>query len=370
MSMIRPLEREDIDKVAGLYELVMRSGSRNPPPGLAPYFARILLDSPWRDDEIPSLVYAEPNGEIVGFLGVHVRRMLLDGRSIRAACSGPFIVDPKARAKGIFLLLHFLKGAQDFAFTDGANHEAGRIWEKVGGFSSHLSCVRWSRIFRPFQLASTKLSSGSRYGRAAAPFLFLGKPLFSVTDAVARRLPGTMLKPPASPAAAEKLTVSNLLEGSDKVCKKLRLTPEYDEDYLDWLFREMREVRERGALRGFLIRGKNGNALGWYLYYLKPGGVSQAVQIAATSLGIDAVLDHLLQDADRGGSLALQGRVEPSLLAPLAGRKVLLQYADPLALVHTKDPEIHQCLLNGNALMTRLEGDWWMGFHLGPFVRA
>ena len=42
MSAIRPLQKGDLPEVAALFELVMRSGSRRPPPHLADYFGRIL----------------------------------------------------------------------------------------------------------------------------------------------------------------------------------------------------------------------------------------------------------------------------------------------------------------------------------------
>ena len=57
MSRIRPVEPYDLPQVASLFESVMRSGGRTPPPLLAAYFERTLLDNPWADPEIPSLVY-------------------------------------------------------------------------------------------------------------------------------------------------------------------------------------------------------------------------------------------------------------------------------------------------------------------------
>ncbi|MCA1679009.1 MAG: hypothetical protein LC790_08900, partial [Actinobacteria bacterium] len=44
MSGTRPVDRSDLEEIASLYELVMRSGTLEPPPGLAPYLERLLLD--------------------------------------------------------------------------------------------------------------------------------------------------------------------------------------------------------------------------------------------------------------------------------------------------------------------------------------
>ena len=59
MASIRPLERSDLPAVATLYELVARSGSRTPAPGLERYFEKTFFDHPWADPEIPSLVFVD-----------------------------------------------------------------------------------------------------------------------------------------------------------------------------------------------------------------------------------------------------------------------------------------------------------------------
>jgi hypothetical protein len=44
---IRGLRRADLPGACRLYERVLRSGSTQPPPQPADYFARTLLDHPW-----------------------------------------------------------------------------------------------------------------------------------------------------------------------------------------------------------------------------------------------------------------------------------------------------------------------------------
>ena len=109
MSLIRPLERADLPEVAGLYELVARSGRSVPAPGLAPYFERVLLDQPWSDPDIPSLVHLDSDGAIVAFQGSSVRNARYDGRPIKIACAGQLVAHPAARhrAVGALLLLPF-----------------------------------------------------------------------------------------------------------------------------------------------------------------------------------------------------------------------------------------------------------------------
>jgi hypothetical protein len=66
VSSIRPIERADLE---ALFERTMRSGRPEPPPGARRLFERTLLDNPWADSEIPSLVYKAGDGRILGFIG-------------------------------------------------------------------------------------------------------------------------------------------------------------------------------------------------------------------------------------------------------------------------------------------------------------
>jgi hypothetical protein len=113
-----------------------------------------------------------------------------------------------------------------------------------------------------------------------------------------------------------------------------------------------------------LVRDPDGRALGWFVHYLVPGGISPAISVAApdeSSSG--AVLDALFDDARAGGAAAVRGRLEPRLVAPAAARGCLFRYAGQ-ALVHGRDPAVVALSTSRHALLTRLEGEWWMGPHL------
>ena len=87
----------------------------------------LMLDHPWADEELPSLV-AEEGGEIVGFVGVQARRMRMDGRSIRGVCCTHAVVAPDRRggAVGALLLSRVLKGPQDVTWADSATDTVAR----------------------------------------------------------------------------------------------------------------------------------------------------------------------------------------------------------------------------------------------------
>jgi hypothetical protein len=343
--------------VAELFELIVRSGSREPPPGLAKYFERSLLDHPWYDPEIPSLVYVD-EGQIAGFLASYVRRFRFEGRPVRLACSAHLITDPKVRAKaaGAFLMKQFLAGPQEATFTDTASDEMRRIWEGLGGVRSHLACIGWVRIFRPARFAFA-YRSRHRVGSASQP---MTRPA-SVVSRIRRPRAGSVV-------VAEPLSPQVLVQHLPAVTGSLRLYPNYDDEFLDFLFRDMEGARTRGMLVRTLVRDATGDVLGWYVYYLRPGGISQVQQIAAPQRHVEAVLDHLFDDARSKGAAALQGRVEPLLLDSLSRRRCLLHYSGYLALVHARDSELLYAIASGQALMTRMEGEWWMSADSEPFT--
>jgi hypothetical protein len=91
------------------------------------------------------------------------------------------------------------------------------------------------------------------------------------------------------------------------------------------------------------------------------------LQVVAARRGVDRVLDDLFAHARRNGAALLRGRLEPSLVDALARRRCVLRY-NGAALVHSRHPEILRALGAGEALLTRLDGEWWMGHHLEPFA--
>jgi hypothetical protein len=42
--------------------------------------------------------------------------------------------------------------------------------------------------------------------------------------------------------------------------------------------------------------------------------------------------------------------------------------AASLALIHSRNIDLLHAVQSGRALLTRLDGEWWMGHHLEPFL--
>jgi hypothetical protein len=144
------------------------------------------------------------------------------------------------------------------------------------------------------------------------------RPLGSTLDAAARMLRGCRCVCPHSLREREQLTPQALLGRLPSVTSQVSLSPDYDEAFLEWLFAEMASVKSRGSLIGRLVHDGKGRMLGWYLAYLRRGGVCQAIQVAAVDRAMQQVFDH---EAWRYGGSVLRGRLEPRLFEPVWQRR-------------------------------------------------
>jgi hypothetical protein len=355
MTEVRPLARAEIPELAKLYRFVDNSDWRIPPSEVPGWLERTLFDDPWADPEIPTLVHVDGSGEITGFIASHVRRMRFDQHTIRLAAGGPLIVHPRdrPRAVGPRLWRQYLAGPQRLTITDGASDEMRQIFELIGGQMLHPSSMAWARVFRPFSFM------GHRVLRFRPRAEALGARVWPAVDRLAANTVKYFGDPQSGGTSTEPLTPELLLEHLPVVTRSLRLFPAYDEPYLKWLFAELHHNRTWGEPVRRLVRDGHGRVLGWYVYFLLHGQGCQIVHVAATDRHAGDVLDALFADAVEHGGAGVQGRVEPRLLAALAQRGCLFRFS-ARSLVHSRDPELLAVLAAGQALLTRLEGDWWM----------
>lgn len=357
MSAIRPFERGDLEQVAALYELVMRSGSKTPAPGLAPYLARMLFDQPWADPEIPSLVSVDSRDRIVGFQGSSVRRALFDGRPIRIGCAGQLMSHPdvRHRAAGALLFRTYLRGSQDLTITDTAGEPMRRIGIAMGMQMLHLSCIEWVRVLRPARYAQLLLRE-RRGGRTRSS---RANGVLAAVDAGVTRLSRLAAPPSAPDVVAEPFTVASMMEHLPIVTSRTRLHLDYDERYLKWVLSELEHVTGLGRPVTRVVRDHGGRVLGWYAYFLLRHGSARVLAVAAPDRDVGRVLDHLLHDAWSGGAAAVQGRLEPRLVDPVARRHCATVYRGG-SLAHARDKEIIGAITSGDSLLTRLDSEWWL----------
>jgi len=363
---IRELQIDDLPSVARLWDVVEHDGTgRTHAKRLVEFLRQTLFESPWVDPELPSLVASE-GSEIVGFLGSNVRRMRFEGRPLRMACSAHLLAHPRVRAQavGARLLHTYLDGPQELTITDGANELVRKMWEGLGGTTVHASCLSFIQPLRPGQLAIHRLGRSRRL----KPLGLALRPAATLLD----RFPAQFVSQPDgrsdTGATSERLTPASLLEQLPSVTAGIRVVPDYDSGYLTWLFEALDDSArreplwpervERGGLWAELVRTSSGVA-GWYVCQLHKGGFCRVLQFAAPERKAAVVLDRLRRGALEMGAAGIYGRLEPRLVGPLSEQRTLLQLSPGRLLVTARDDAVVDAIVRGDALLTRMDGEWW-----------
>jgi len=358
---IRKFTEEDIPQVADLHRRVFCVADQPSPELLQAYreyLSEVYLANPASGAGCESLVY-DDGGSIGGFLGVVPFAMCLDGRSLHARMSSQFIVDPGRRGLvGVSLLRCFLKGPQDLSLADEANSDARSICQSLGGRFSSLFSMRWIYPLRPFRLGARLLLRKQR--RLEAAVIPAITPLTAPLDKLASRFFVNISRNPTR-FVEEDLTADGLAACLQDLPKSV-LRPAHDSRSIAWLFERAARLQTHGSIRKVLLRTETGAVAGWYVYYLNPGRLSEVIQLYTRPRFGDAVLDHLFENAWRGGAAGLHGRLEPCMMDALSKKRCLFHCGPQWVLIHARDPELIRRFDRGETFYSRMDGEWCLRF--------
>lgn len=367
MNFIRSFTKEDIPAVAALFHKVYLAGdpahAKSTLGAIGAVFDEIFLRNPWYDKSLSSLVCEGADGAILGFIGITPRRMIIKGRPILAVVSAHLMLEPdrQSRLAGVRLLQQFLSGPQELSLTDFANDLGRKIWDGIGGTMSHIHSLQWVKLLRP---SARALSLAAGKLRLPPRLLSIARPLGQLSDAALARMTPHRFHFAPSDLTSKNLDDETLLACISQFGAFYSLRPEYDQLSLAWLLRRAEKINHHGELRKIALCDNSGAIVGWYLYYLKPGGVGEVLQMCARKNHVGSTLDHLFHHAWSNGVELVNGRLEPQLLPALSSRGCYLNCGPPWVMIHARDPEILQAINCGDAFLTRLEGEWCTSYRI------
>jgi hypothetical protein len=357
MGRIRAFRQDDLPEIVRMRRQIFRSTEQPSDASLAAYYQRVFFENPWRDDELPSLVYESPGGRLIGFFGVVPRPMVFHGQPIRAAVGTEFMVDPMERgAAGVHLLERYLQGPQDLSMADRANDSARSLWEGLGGVTALWYSLYWIRPLRSAGYAVCRLES-----RVPRRLGLLLRPAAAVLDACATRLAGAQSYRQSPPGIVEPLDADTLVTALRRVDKR-HLLPSYDSESLRWLLQVLKERVSCGTLQLAQVRDSQEGVLGWFLYYLSSDRCADVVQLAAVARHRSQVFDHLLHHAWQRGAVLTSGRFDAPFVGTLLERGSTFKVARPWTVMHSRHPELVAAVQSGGAFLSRMDCEWWMGF--------
>jgi hypothetical protein len=349
MPEIRAMTTADLRPVIRLLE------TRHPGwKGDERFLRDTVLEHPWADPDLPSLVAVADDGSIVGFIGSQVRRLRFGDRSLRGVVCSHLVVDsgPAAGAAGALLVGRLLRGPQDLTWSDSANDPVVRIWRTFGGRLDHARACDWMLVLRPaswMTSAVRRLARRRPIGRAQIPVAALPAHVI-----VARGRRGDAA---GSPAWSEDAGPGELIAAlGDGTARWRSVSVAHDEEHLDHVFSLIR--RAQGRLICRIVRRQD-NAIGWYAYVQGDGSAARVLHLAAHDRDVDVVFEDLVLDARRSGCFALAGRLEPHLGEALSRRLAVLELARR-PVIHARDPGLAAVLASEDSLLTQLDSEWFV----------
>ena len=354
--MIRPFTHEDLPAFVSLYAEIDAYDPSRSTVGYENFFARVLLDDPeLTDPELPSYVYEDDERGVVGVMGCHPRRYLLGERRLRLACAGPLIVHPDFRPKGIgaTLMRQFAAGAQEMGFNDRSVDSVHAMWRLVGAISDGLASIEWTRTLAPLGQATSRAAR-----RAARRGTVPG------SAAVAKVSRGIGKAGPAAPGegGTEELTHAGLIELLDRLGRQYRLRPDFTPAYLDSIFDLMGKTVLGDTVLRRLVRDEAGRPIGACVAIVARHGTANVQSIVTAPKDARLVLEHLFHDAAAASAVEIAGRCDMAIQAELAGLGCRLRQGQWVT-VRSADQELVNLALSAKALVSRMEGEWWMRPH-------
>ncbi|SDB07685.1 hypothetical protein [Bauldia litoralis] len=359
---VRPCTIEDIPAVARLFRATFTDRLKAGGRPLEVLLRRELFEHPWRDPDLPSLVFAGPDGAVSGFIAVRPLRLLFDGAPVSAAVGGTLMVDKSIGnpVMGARLLRSYLNGVQDLSLSESANEISQVMWEKLGGRTEAAYSMEWLRVIKPAGLA---LASLTRRFRMAA----LLRPFAGVFDWCAARVRANPLRIDATFDEGSDVDAEDLVDALLALSLPYRLRPDWDRDSLLWFVAQASEKERYGPLVCRVVRDRKGGLAGAYLYCVRPGGVAFVLDIFAAPKSAERVVDDLFADAKRRGAVAIRGRVQPEFADLLLRRRAVFLHASSM-VVHARRGDLFAPIHGGEALITGLAGESWSALIGGLFI--
>jgi hypothetical protein len=359
-SQIRPFQREDIPAVAEIHREVFALADRMSASMLdkySVYFDAVFLKPTAGREDLGSLVYEE-DGQITGFIGSALRRMMLNGRPLIARVPTQFVVHPRSRGvTGVKLLQAFFAGPQDFAIADESNSIARTLWMGLGGITCAVESILWSYPLRPWSFGLYALGKLHRPARRLRP---VAGPVAHTLDAItarARLNPFAVNHPASSGTKMDTEALSACLSGM--IDRSLR--PCYDSRSLSWMLERAAHARTKSGIEAVAVKSDSGRIIGWYVFSISTEVICEVLQFHARQGSAGRVFAHLLHHAAQSGATAVAGRLDQSLMDVISQSHCFL-YSGPWMLVQSRNPEITRAFERGDAFFSRLEGEWCLRF--------
>ena len=349
--LLRPFAAADLPEVARLFRHVFQRAGGSPPAALVAHLKDVYLDHPWYDPETPSLVFADADGRIEGFIGVLPLRLRFRGAPLRASVAGALMVRDPARQPmaGARLMRAYMSGPQALSLGDTANWTSKTLWERIGGRTLPLASLEWLSIIRTAGFGVSVLRN-----KLPGPLAALLAPASGLAGLVGRRRTGAPLA-----WSGETVDDETWLSAFAEVTSGFAVTLDPDPVAGRWFLAEAARKKRHGPLYRRVVRDKGGRVIGCYLVYAKRGAVAQTLQLVAQPRQGEAVFASLLGFAAAEGCVGARGQSHPGIMDALFKAGCILRHRGA-TVADTDDAALMQALEAGSAPFGGFFGETWL----------
>src|SRR5262249_205032 len=152
---------------------------------------------------------------------------------------------------GMRLLQRFLSGPQELSIADFANEIGRKVWDGLGGKTSHIHSLQWVKLLRPGACALSSAEAKLPSFRRLSP---IPRRPGQLSDARLGRMGPGRFHISTPDLLHSELDDQTLLALISQFGAFYSMRPEYDLLSLSWLIRRAEKINRRGKLRKIALR--------------------------------------------------------------------------------------------------------------------
>ncbi len=368
ISTIRPFVADDAERVANLFQIVMKSSQAPASAALIDYFIAHYLEGPFVDPDIPSLIYVDPDGTIDGFAGANVQPMLFDGKTIRAVIAGNLMVrdHKKNPMAGARLIRQILTGPQDVTLSETASDETLAMWRQLHGAILDRHSLEYVRVLRPAEFGLDLIATRLGAVRVLMPLMRLVDRAAVKKDEQVRWTGLPLGFKPKAGLVARPVAPEAFADYVKSVLARDAAVPVWSSKELGALVAEAMDKPGWGKPHLCETVTHGGKRIGGFLMHFAGAGPARVVDLFYEKGQAGPVLDAVFIYARDLGATAVEGRTNPVLLNALLNRRVVFSH-ESASIIDTKHPALLEAFEAGRVHFTGLVGERWTRFTGGGF---
>ena len=363
-AQVRSLAAGDLPEVASIFRGVFRKQSAAGSIALERDIETIFLRHPHYEESTSALVYERAKGGIGGFLGsLPVRASYMGAPRLGSVMSTWMVGDQSRDPRAGAMLLHgHLKRGHAFTFVDTANKRSSEFRRSLKMALLTTHSLQWIKPLNYLGYAASSLDKG----RGGGLVRVLSRTA-QLSEFAFRRL--TTGRPTGREAEVRsaRIDAATFANHFLRFAAPYALRPDWSCDFVEWLLKQCDRRPTLGPLSLCEVRDRRDAIIGCYAFHVTPQRRALVVQLLADRGAEAEVLRALIGEAEDEKCVVVCGSTNAQILDGLFCIPGVFYRHTCTTAVRTRQGELLQSFLTGDALVGGLVGDSWMPLTAEPY---